>query len=201
MTCIVGLVNNGHVHLAGDSAGVADHELRTRRDPKVFHLGPFVIGFTSSFRMGQILRYNFAPEFPSVEADPGHIEPFAYMVQTFIPALRETLEQGGYRKRENEVESGGTFLVGFHGRLFKVHSDFQVEEALDPFNACGCGEPYAMGALAAVLAGSPTDAKTGKPLTVEDILITALNIAQRYSAGVRGPFTHVTTMEEQHGNP
>lgn len=53
MTCIVGYVTPAReVVMGADSAGVAGYDLRIRRDVKVFHAGPFLIGYTSSFRMG-----------------------------------------------------------------------------------------------------------------------------------------------------
>jgi len=59
MTCIVGLVENGKVYIGGDSAGVAGLDITTRKDEKVFQKENMIFGFTSSFRMGQILRYSF----------------------------------------------------------------------------------------------------------------------------------------------
>lgn len=61
MTCIVGLVDKGSIYMGGDSAGVAGLSVTTRADEKVFLNGPFIMGFTTSFRMGQILRYKFVP--------------------------------------------------------------------------------------------------------------------------------------------
>jgi hypothetical protein len=51
MTCIVGLVDGGRVWLGGDSAGVSGWDLTVRADRKVFRNGPYVMGFTTSFRM------------------------------------------------------------------------------------------------------------------------------------------------------
>ena len=61
MTCIVGLVHEGVVYIGGDSAGVAGLSLTVRADEKVFQNGEFLMGFTTSFRMGQLLRYSLKP--------------------------------------------------------------------------------------------------------------------------------------------
>ena len=53
MTAIAGLVHDGKVYIGGDSAGVAGMDLHLRSDPKVFTVGEFVIGYTTSFRMGR----------------------------------------------------------------------------------------------------------------------------------------------------
>ena len=59
MTCIVGLVDNGKIYMGGDSAGVSNLDIRIRADQKVFKTGEFIMGFTSSFRMGDLLKYDF----------------------------------------------------------------------------------------------------------------------------------------------
>ena len=122
MTCIVGLVDDGRVWMGGDSAGVAGWDLTVRADRKVFRNGPYVMGFTSSFRMGQLLRHGFEP--PSPPEQPGDLE--AFMATTFIDAVRERLKAGGWAVKNLEQEQGGTFLVGVSGRLFEIGSDYQV---------------------------------------------------------------------------
>ena len=69
MTAIVGIAEKGSVYIGGDSAGVAGLSISTRTDVKVFKNGPFVLGFTSSFRMGQILQYKFDPPKQTVGQD------------------------------------------------------------------------------------------------------------------------------------
>lgn len=175
MTVIAGLVDNGTVLLGGDSAGVAGYSLTVRSDAKTFVNGPYVFGFTSSFRMGQILRHSFDP--PILPTD-GDLERF--MCSTWIDSVRQALKDGGYARLDANQESGGTFLVGVAGRLFEVDSDYQVGEALDQFAAVGCGADVALGALYATV---------GSGMAGEDRIVLALRAAERHSAGVRGPFT------------
>lgn len=186
MTCIVGLKHRGHVYIGGDSAGVSGLDLTVRQDSKVFRSGPFLFGFTSSFRMGQLLRYSFTP--PKHHPD---VETMAYMVGPFVDQVRACLKAGGYARQDNQVESAGTFMVAYQDRLFCVHSDYQVGEAMDPFDAIGCGEPFAKGALWATLKG----ATSPKQVNPEKAVFTALECAERHSAGVRGPFYVVSTKE------
>ena len=173
MTCIVGIAQLGRVYIGGDSAGVSGLDLRIRRDEKVFVNGDFVFGCTTSFRMIQLLRYKLDPPLrhPSMDV-------MAYMSTTFIDAVRQTLKDGGFAGKSNEVESGGTFLVGHAGRLFSIHSDYQVAENADRFDACGCGEAYALGSLF----------NTNFEQTISERLFTALTCAAHFSAGVVGPF-------------
>ena len=56
MTCIAGLIEDGNIWIGGDSAAVTHYRMMKRADTKVFINGPFLIGFTSSYRMGQILQ-------------------------------------------------------------------------------------------------------------------------------------------------
>lgn len=178
MTCIIGIKQDGKVWMGGDSAGVGGLHIVTRLDPKVFINGEFIMGYTSSFRMGQLLRYMVMPERTEKMKDD-----YQYMVTCVIPAIRKTLKDGGYVKKEHEVEQGGTFLVGYRGHLYCIESDFQVGERLENYDTVGCGGSYALGSL------RMTDA-----LNPRDRIISALETAQHFSAGVRAPFI-IETLE------
>ncbi len=172
MTCIAGLVHDGDVWMAGGSASVAGLDIAVMRQPKVFRAEEFLFGFTTSFRMGQLLQHSL-----QVSKQKGRQSVVRYMQTTFIDAIREQFAEGGFARKKDEVEMGGCFLVGYRGRLFRVASDYQVGEARDGFDAVGCGAPYALGALHATWA---RPAKTR--------LLGAMQAAARLSAGVRGPF-------------
>lgn len=180
MTCIVGLVANGQVFIGGDSAGVSTGRLSlvVRNDRKVFHNGDFVMGFTSSFRMGQILAFNFHPPKPRVGTDV-----MAYMVTDFIDAARARMKEGGFARVSNGAEEGGSFLVGYAGRLFHISDDFQVGESSHGFDACGCGDLIALGSLRSTREWTDPAARVKE----------ALECAETFSAGVRSPFFFETT--------
>ncbi len=172
MTCIAGLVHEGQVYIGGDSAGVGRLFLTVRADQKVFRNGPFLMGFTTSFRMGQLLRYSFNPPAHHPDTDT-----YKYMVTEFIDAVRKCLKSGGYARKDKEEELGGTFLVGYKGRLFNIEDDYQVGEAAIGFDAVGCGQDIALGSLYSTVGLEP-EARIKK----------ALEAAERFSAGVRSPF-------------
>src|SRR5579859_258923 len=159
--------------MGGDSAGVAGYDLTVRVDRKVFRNGPYVMGFTTSFRMGQLLCHGFEPPAPP---EPG-ADLEAFMATTFIDAVRERLKAGGWAVKNLEREQGGNFLVGVRGRLFEIGSDYQVGESLNGYAAVGCGDQVAHGALFASKGRPPTDR-----------VVLALVAAERFSAGVRRPF-------------
>lgn len=172
MTAVVGLVHGGSVYIGGDSAGVAGMSLTVRADTKVFRKKRYLFGFTTSFRMGQLIRYSLKLPKPPRDLD-------RFMATTFVDALRDCLKAGGWAAKENDREEGGTFLVGVDGHLFTVYSDYQVAKAADGFAAVGCGDEIALGALFAT-------ARTG--LRPRRRVMGALAAAERFSAGVRGPF-------------
>ncbi len=188
MTCIAALTDGKIVWIGGDSAGVAGLSLEVRDDEKVFTRKDengisWAFGFTSSFRMGQLIRYELKlPETTkNFEADP-----LRFMVAKFIPALRKCLADGGWQTKRDNHEIGGKFIVGILGHIFTVDSDHQVGVPHHNFTAAGCGEDLALGSLYAtrpeIMNMSP-----------QDRILTALEAAEWFSAGVRRPFHVVHT--------
>lgn len=175
MTCIVGIEEKGKVYIGGDSAGVSGWNITIRADQKVFANGPMIFGFTSSFRMGQLIRFQLS--IPECRAKTSGQE-LKFMCTDFIGAVRSCLKSGGYAEINNNVETGGKFLVGFRGHLYLVDSDFQVARSFDGYMAIGCGDNLALGAIAAMPNVYP-------PTRIR----RALEIAARHSGGVCGPFT------------
>lgn len=186
MTCIVGIEHEGKVYLGGDSAAAdTNFEIQDRLDEKVFVNGDFVMGFTTSFRMGQILRYAFTP--------PEHMpskDDMSYMVVDFIDGIRSSFKEKGYIGREEgtTAESGGTFLVGYKNSLYYIEDDFQVARLGDGFSAVGCGAKIALGSLYS----------TQDMIDPIARLELALKAAAHFSAGVRAPFKFVVTGQSEY---
>lgn len=58
MTGIAALIERNKVYMAGDSAAVGGgHYLTSTANPKVFKNNGVLIGYTSSFAMGNALQY------------------------------------------------------------------------------------------------------------------------------------------------
>lgn len=183
MTCIVGIIDReaNQVIIGGDSAGVSESfEITVRTDRKVFKNGKFIFGCTTSFRMIDLLRFEFKPPKPPKKDWEVH----EYMCTKFINELRKCFQKGGFSKIEHSVEEGGTFLVGFGRHLFRIEGDFQVGIPTDGFDACGIGEPFARGALYAM---------KGRRCEKDQQVIIALESAEYFSGGVRGPFNIIKT--------
>jgi len=171
MTCIIGLVSGGKVYMGGDSAGAAGWTVRALQNPKVFKVGPFIMGGTGSIRMGNVLQYHLEVQPQDGESD------HEYMICQFAEAVRATLKEHGVAKVENNVEEGELFLVGYRGHLYWADSDFQITEHTDGYDACGCGAEFALGAMR-VLEGLPPKKRIKR----------ALAIAAHFSGGVLPPF-------------
>lgn len=154
MTCIVGFSIRGSVYLGSDSLGSGNGVKQVYCTPKLVKLDVFEkkhlslskismgIGYTSSYRMGDILRYNFTP--PAIEAEEDENE---YLVTDFIPELIKCFDEHSFAKTKEGTKSGGNFLVGFRKRLFHVQEDFSVLEPSCGYTAVGSGQEFAMGAM------------------------------------------------------
>ncbi|RQS84351.1 MULTISPECIES: hypothetical protein [Burkholderia cepacia complex] len=172
MTCIVALRHSDRVYMGADSAGVAGWSMSERADPKIYRVGPFLIGFTTSFRMGQLLGHSL-----TVPTQPDDVDTFAFMCTTFVDAVRNCLRDGGYASRQNDREEGGVFLCAYQQRIFRVESDYQIGEPALTYDAVGCGQDLALGSLYSTVGMPP-----------ENRIRLALGAAQRFSSGVREPF-------------
>lgn len=179
MTCIVGLIEDGKVYMGGDSAGVSNNysHIISREDTKVFKNGKFLIGYTTSFRMGQLLRFSFNPP----EITEGQ-DLYEYMCTSFITEVMNVMEKNKFATINNNEISGGKFLVGVEGRLFEVGNDFDVGELKGNFGACGSGVYFAFGALETL------ERLSKKYISPESKIELALVVAEKYSPGVCGPF-------------
>ena len=176
MTCIIGLEHKGKVYVGGDSAGVAGYSIEVRSDTKVFKRGQFIMGFTSSFRMGQLLMCKLR-----VPKQRKNQKDYEYMVNTFIDAVRKCLKAGGFASKKEETEKGGTFIVGYKNKLYYVGNDYQVGVPSAPFTSVGCGSDLAMGAMHSLL--------RQKKIKPSMIIREALETVVEFNGGVRPPFT------------
>jgi len=147
MTCVVGLETEHGVFIGADSASSNGYTSFSSRVEKVFlkncgARGEFLIGFTTSFRMGQLLRYKLR-----VDKHPDDMPDMEYLATIFIDAVRACLKDGGFTEIDKERESGGRFLVGYRGKIYMVDYDFQVNSNACGFYAIGSGAQFALGSL------------------------------------------------------
>ncbi len=172
MTCIVGYIDKEAIYIGGDSAAIDVDELTysSRADKKVFKKGDMIFGFSFSFRMGQLLRYKLR-----IPSHPRGMDNMQYMVTLFVDSVRKCFEDNGYN--DMGTSEGGSFMVGYKGKLYSISNDYQVSELLQNYTALGCGESFALGALFA--------SKERDPIKKVEI---ALSAATNFSMGVKPPF-------------
>lgn len=172
MTCIVAVRSGRRIYLGGDSAGVNGLNVTEIKNPKVFRNREYFIGYTSSFRMGQLLEHSRLPDYEGED-------PYKFMCTVFVDYVQSLFCDHKYGTiKEGENANGGTFIVILEDRIFMVEDDFQVFEPADSFCSVGCGVYYAQGSLlnSSHLGGSQR-------------VIQALKTASYFSGGVRAPFT------------
>lgn len=150
MTCIVGLQTESGTVIGADSLGCAENNKTVRSDVKVFRSGPFLLGFTGSFRIMQVVRYR--PSWPAQREGASDHE---YLCTDFVDAIRQALRESGCLKRAEEVEAGAAFLLAYKGQLYEGESDFQIGIPKNGMAATGCGFAYALGALASLTGSDP----------------------------------------------
>lgn len=189
MTCIVGLASMGSVYIAADSLGSGNGAKQEYKTPKLAKLEVFEkkdlsltkinigIGYTSSYRMGDILRYAFTP--PPIEVGEDENE---YLVKDFIPELIKCFEEQSFAKVKDGSKSGGNFLVGLRGRLFVVQDDFSILEPSLNFAAIGSGQEFALGSLYAYMKIS---------LDPVEKVHAAVDAAIEFSTTVGGTIGHI----------
>lgn len=180
MTCIVGYKHKGKVYLAGDQVGGSVY-FREKHSSlsKVFKVGDFLIGYTDSFRMGQILQYSWTPPTKKVGQDDD-----SFIFRDFVNSLFSVYESCKYGNRDGVEYKTGKFLMGWNGRLFTVQPNLSILEH-DSYAACGCGEDFARGAIYSLLNYAVIGDRP------KDLLEAAILSAAEHSPGVGQTVTFV----------
>lgn len=180
MTCVVGIVKKEGVFLGADSGAFNEDDLtyNVRKDEKIFQRGEMIIGFCSSFRMGQLLKYRL-----EIPKQPKNISDLEYMSTLFIDAVKTCFEQNDY---DDFKEEDCNFMVGYKGCLYVIMQDFQVAVHAEGYAAIGSGEAIAVGALYATRDESP-----------EKSIEIALNAAENHSMAVKKPFKYISLLNEK----
>lgn len=187
MTCIIGVIDKGITYIGGDSLGSNGYNGTVRKDKKVFKLkdtSNAILGYASSFRMGQLLTYATGLIDKRDEPKIDH----EYIVTKFIPSITKLFENNGYGKNNSGEKQGGVFLLGYKNKLWKIENDYQVGESFDNYDACGCGEEYALGSMCTT---------ENMDLTPIERIHKALQSASKFSVGVSAPFYIINTGNDE----
>lgn len=188
MTCIIGYIDeNGVGHMAGDTAGtaVSQHYRSDNVHAKVFQNGSMLIGYTSSFRMGQILEHVFVqPDHPEGMSD------YQYMITKVVPAIRNTFVTESFMGKEEK--HGGTFLIIYNHKLFAIQDDFAVFERPRNFDSCGSGFIASNTAFETM-----TEFGLVKHIGVREALVKSIEITARTNITVSGRIDYINTNGEK----
>jgi hypothetical protein len=147
---------------------------------KVFQVGEFLIGYTTSFRMGQLLQYYWTP--PTKSSD---ITDDAYLYKVLVNSIKDLFKENDWGIKEKSEFQGGNFLFGWRGRLFEMQDNLSILE-LEKFGSVGCGEYHA---LAAMKTMELTGSYDRNP---EKFLSTALTVAHSCVSGVSLEYDYLT---------
>jgi ATP-dependent protease HslVU (ClpYQ) peptidase subunit len=144
MTTIVGLCKNGQVILGADSQ-VTDGDRRNNSliMEKITNNNGYLIAGSGDSTPCDILQHIFVPPVPTV-AERKNL--YKFMITKFVPAMRECLEDNGYKPDPKE-DSGFSMLIAFDGELFDIGDDFSVLLNDTGIYGVGNGSKYAIGAL------------------------------------------------------
>jgi ATP-dependent protease HslVU (ClpYQ) peptidase subunit len=175
MTCIVGVKEGDRLWIGGDSAAAsADGEICSVAIPKkVFAVGEYLVGFTISWRAGQVLNHQV--EWPS---PPAEYDLEEFLVCEVVPRLQQALS-GEDLQIPPEFDRAWQFMIGLRGELATIAVDFSVGVPRTPYLSIGSGRHNAYGALHALAdSGLGGEEKTRK----------ALEAAACFTRNVRPPF-------------
>ena len=182
MTCIVAIAQNGVVYMGADHAASDDKTgwILARKDPKVFKVGQYGIAFTDSFRMGQILQYNWTPpKYTPTKTNSGLDK---FMRTKFVESVKDAFRANGYGSQvSGQEDEGGIFLIGVEGRIFTMDEDFHIGENVVNYMAEGSGAMFALGALHA----------TKNQKNPKMRLKLALEAASDFCMSVSPPYTYI----------
>lgn len=185
MTCIVALVDHGSVHMAGDLMGSNGFTGRVYEKSKVFINDGFIFGYTTSFRMGQLLEYswNAPPRTERTDDDE-------YLYRDVVNSFMKLFKDNHYgHKKEHEMETG-EFLFGWKGRLFLHQENHSILE-IDNFTSIGSGSYHAEAALATLV--EYTDWK----MDHEFLLSSAISVASGFVTSVSSKYSYLELKHDE----
>lgn len=183
MTCICALVKDGNVWIAGDRMGSNGFQGKTYPDSKVFANGDFIFGYTSSFRLGQLLEYNWTQP-PRLEG----LSDRDYLQLDIVESIRSCFNQYGYGIKDGLEDIGGNFIIGYKGCIYEMQHNYSILRSLD-YIALGSGQSHAEAVLGLLIDDNPDF----DPTTV---LQKAISVAAKFVFSVSEECDILTTDED-----
>jgi 20S proteasome alpha/beta subunit len=114
-------------------------------EPKIFNLGPYLVGASGSCSAGQIIQ-EWQAGGRRMPARPKGMDHRTYLRTKLAPVFRHVLEQ------EGQIDEEWALLITVAGRIFVMdNAGLGVDEVAFPYLGIGCGRYLAMGAMHAML--------------------------------------------------
>jgi ATP-dependent protease HslVU (ClpYQ) peptidase subunit len=145
MTTIVAVCKNGNVTMGADSQvtdGARPHKHLTMQ--KITKNNGWFVAGSGDSQPCDILQHIFIPPVPTVKERENL---YRFMITKFVPAMREALEENGWKEDPQDKESGFNMLFAFDGEVFDIGNDFSVLLNSDGIYGVGSGSQIAIGAL------------------------------------------------------
>ena len=145
MTTIVATCKNGNVVMGAD-AQVSDGA-RPNRHPKMEKItknNGWLIAGSGDSQPCDVIQHIFIPPVPSAKERENL---YKFMITKFVPAMRECLDENGYKPDPNDKEQSFSMLFAFDGEVFDIGDDFSVMLNSDGIYGVGNGSQFAIGAL------------------------------------------------------
>jgi ATP-dependent protease HslVU (ClpYQ) peptidase subunit len=145
VTTIVGVCKNGNVIMGADSQ-VTDGTRKNNhvKMEKITKNNGYLIAGSGDSQPCDILQHIFIPPVPNTNERK---DLYKFMITKFVPAMRECLEENGWKPDREDKDSGFSMLFAFDGELFDIGDDFSVLLNSDGIYGVGAGSQFAIGAL------------------------------------------------------
>jgi ATP-dependent protease HslVU (ClpYQ) peptidase subunit len=138
MTCIAVVRQDNKIYMAGDRGASDDDTILTLSTPKVWKLGPYLIGYAGTLD-GERVRYNFNPYVPDIK----DIDKF--MQTKFIKQLRQFYNDW-WVDTSKDADLG--LIICVKGQIYEHNAvDMSLSKYTGDYLAMGSGAQYAYGYL------------------------------------------------------
>jgi len=145
VTTIVALCKNGNVTMGADSQ-VTDGTRKNNHSKmeKISKKNGYLIAGSGDSQPCDVLQHIFVPPIPNTKEKE---DLYRFMIIKFVPAMRECLEENGWKPSTEDKDSGFSMLIAYNGEVFDISDDFSVVLNQDGIYGVGAGSAYAVGAL------------------------------------------------------
>jgi ATP-dependent protease HslVU (ClpYQ) peptidase subunit len=111
---------------------------------KISKKNGYLIAGSGDSQPCDVLQHIFVPPVPTAKEKE---DMYHFMIAKFVPAMRECLEENGYKNDKEDKDSGFNMIIAYNGEVFDIGDDLSVVLNQDGIYGVGAGSPFAIGAL------------------------------------------------------